>query len=1002
MPTLDGIIILDAGAASSLLRSAGRDGLDFLLKEGRQVVITPQILGELYNNPEKYPRQEVFADWFDDKLSSGQIIYPAIVISDEDRTRYNPTNKNNQDGDISIKKFLEINANDGNRYNVLSDDGDLIRYDGPGNYESSKSTFGFFKQELNSGRIDGHTYNSLIYGDSQKGYAGLLESGRVGQIGDQYYTGENKYYSRHDATRIGTETQKQKFSDKIADTIRDLSVDERGSLNIDSIDDFARGIVDNLAKAVDRIGQSNFNLRDTLLAGGISIGGLSIGDFAEYAYYSYDSFKQGLQTGDWSDFWQNTETFGISMAVSSIGLAVATTAIGILFGAQVATAFAVGVAALELIEGVAATATLLGKIGSDLADVLGDLNLDELAAQVAREILNGIVRLLDPLDLGLDEVLKDLLGDLLDESESPLMDLLDLFLNPLPLDPLVIDLDGDGVELVDAMSAQAEFDLDGDGVAERVGWVHPDDALLAMDANGNGVIDGISELFGDASTAGFTELATLDSNGDGVIDAADAQFGELLLWQDRDGDGQADPGEVESAADRGLISISLDTSAVGRMVNGSWVSQRSVATWQDEAATTVDEVHFAARQVLSNHWRGADVTLTEAACDLPWLRGFGDIPDLTLAVSARPELANQVQTPMQSAANWDWAGFLDDFEAMLLDWAGVSDAKWVDEAGFVDVYFAREKAAGGGSDPDGLSEYNPDGDVKGYIFVPHTSTPNDVEGLEAFLERHNAAITDMVMADVGQPPPGVRLLDGQIAPDWSYSGQTWWGGILDITPDPEPEPIGGGLPATHFAFLQTLMGQSYRDAGNFLTPDDLIVLTLTPEEAADLSWMYEVARDSMAARFLVQAGESLKEQLGQDAEIGALAAFEAVDYDPLGDRIIGDVDAMGRKFIELFRTTGSGSDAEALDVLKLFRHDFKALGYHLADAFEDLDLALVQQAFGINAVVQGGTNEALTAPAGSQLVLGRAGNDTLTGNDGAQGLYGGAGDDLIFGGTVPT
>jgi hypothetical protein len=82
------------------------------------------------------------------------------------------------------------------------------------------------------------------------------------------------------------------------------------------------------------------------------------------------------------------------------------------------------------------------------------------------------------------------------------------------VDPLVLDLDGDGIELSGRSSVSPRFDMDGDGFAEPSGWVLGDDGLLALDANLNGAIDDISELFGSPLVSGFTELALLDTNTD--------------------------------------------------------------------------------------------------------------------------------------------------------------------------------------------------------------------------------------------------------------------------------------------------------------------------------------------------------------------------------------------------------------------------------------------------------------------------------------------------------
>jgi len=117
------------------------------------------------------------------------------------------------------------------------------------------------------------------------------------------------------------------------------------------------------------------------------------------------------------------------------------------------------------------------------------------------------------------------------------------FGNP-PVSPLVLDLDGDGVELTTLEASQTLFDLDADGFAQRTGWVKPDDGLLVIDRNGNGRIDDITELFGNGDTDGFTELRALDSNNDGVINAQDTEIANLRVWQDRDQDGVSDAEEA--------------------------------------------------------------------------------------------------------------------------------------------------------------------------------------------------------------------------------------------------------------------------------------------------------------------------------------------------------------------------------------------------------------------------------------------------------------------------
>lgn len=125
---------------------------------------------------------------------------------------------------------------------------------------------------------------------------------------------------------------------------------------------------------------------------------------------------------------------------------------------------------------------------------------------------------------------------------------------PLRRDPLVLDLNGNGLETVALNAANPIFfDHEGDGIKTGTGWVAPSDGFLVLDRNGNGTIDDGTELFGDSTPIygdivdangqvvqgiigqaadGFDALAQQDTNADGLVDALDANFADLRVWQD--------------------------------------------------------------------------------------------------------------------------------------------------------------------------------------------------------------------------------------------------------------------------------------------------------------------------------------------------------------------------------------------------------------------------------------------------------------------------------------
>lgn len=94
-------------------------------------------------------------------------------------------------------------------------------------------------------------------------------------------------------------------------------------------------------------------------------------------------------------------------------------------------------------------------------------------------------------------------------------------------DPLVINLDGDVAELTDQTFF---FDIDADGEKDKISTLGKGSGYLALDKNGDGVINDGSELFGTKSGDGFADLSAYDEDGDGWIDEDDTIWEKLLIW----------------------------------------------------------------------------------------------------------------------------------------------------------------------------------------------------------------------------------------------------------------------------------------------------------------------------------------------------------------------------------------------------------------------------------------------------------------------------------------
>lgn len=159
-------------------------------------------------------------------------------------------------------------------------------------------------------------------------------------------------------------------------------------------------------------------------------------------------------------------------------------------------------------------------------------------------------------------------------------------------DPLVINLDGD---VADVEDQTFYFDLDADGEKDEISRLGKGSGYLALDKNGDGVINDGSELFGTKSGDGFADLAKYDEDGNGWIDENDAVWDKLKIW------GKDENGKdvLYRLADKGVGAICLQNTATDFTLRGQGgrtqgiVRSTGVFLYENGLAGTIQHVDVA-------------------------------------------------------------------------------------------------------------------------------------------------------------------------------------------------------------------------------------------------------------------------------------------------------------------------------------------------------------------------------------------------------------------------
>lgn len=619
--------------------------------------------------------------------------------------------------------------------------------------------------------------------------------------------------------------------------------------------------------------------------------------------------------------------------------------------------------------------------------------------------------------------------------------------------PLVLDLDGDGVELTSLGSNPVYWDIDQDGFAEASGWVAADDGLLAIDLNSDGMINDNGELFGTETTDGFSVLAQLDTNSDNKIDVNDTQFGDLRVWQDTNQDGISQSSELSTLSALNIESINLNATTVDYFSFGNHVTHESSFTFTNQTTHDVIDVWFNYDETNTRY--NLDYDLDVRTLFLPTLRGYGELADLHIAMSNDETLLDMVK----DLTDTSFANLFDDLGTTTSDvidimyrWAGVD-----------------------GNATDGRGIYLSDGRTLdfqdkffGDVFVQRQSTNPRNEAAFDLTQNFNG-ISSRLMSLLLLQTSGADLFTGTPAYDLETDSITGITGLnqtnLAVL---ESEANSASDPEAYWTQVMTLIKSVYGDLTGLSTSDydaldDAIQNTTTSDTATSISTLVDDSSSVIEDMSNVSStGTSSGETINGTNDIDVIYAkggndtiygFDGIDilYGEDGNDVLdggaggdtlyggdGDDEYIYQSGYDVVVDTGGVDDqitmASTFNPANIsYERYFNDLNIFnnsdlLITVFDHFDTtsnkkierinfdydSSVQQEFNLSYLIRGSefadqitnSNHGVTsgvdtiyAGDGDDNISGLDGNDLLYGEGGNDDLYGGHDSDTLYGGT---
>jgi len=264
--------------------------------------------------------------------------------------------------------------------------------------------------------------------------------------------------------------------------------------------------------------------------------------------------------------------------------------------------------------------------------------------------------------------------------------------------PVVIDVNGDGLNLLSPEESQARFDWNDDGLADGTGWIAGEgDALLAYDHDGDNRVTRSDEIsfagYRDGAKTDLEGLGAFDSNDDGVFDRDDDQWSLFGLWVD-DGDAESDSGELIGMDESGVASLDLSSDEQSFEVNGNTVHGLADVGFSDGSRGELGDVAFAVDLATEADSSDGSTSAAEEASSSDNNETEGEEP----AANAEADAATSNEDAGTASAGQTSAGARE--EALLADGGSSTDSgsNAIESAAADDESFDEQSDAGGNGD----------------------------------------------------------------------------------------------------------------------------------------------------------------------------------------------------------------------------------------------------------------------------------------------------------------